>query len=141
MTVFSDRTKCTLLRRKIVPQQYSPGGTVTVPPPEAAHKSQVESPARKTFAADSGGLSVPELAEKLCVSESSLYKKCMEFLNRSPGQLLTEHRLQNARQYLLSGSYPLREIAKLAGYSNEFSFSKAFTACFGISPSQYRKKR
>jgi AraC-like DNA-binding protein len=86
------------------------------------------------------GLSVPELAQKLCISESGLYKKCMQLLNRSPGQLLTEHRLLNARQHLLYASSPLSGIAKLAGYADEFAFSKAFRKYFGISPAAYRKK-
>ena len=86
------------------------------------------------------GISVPELAEKLCMSESALYKKCMQFMHTSPGKLLAEHRLQNARQNLISSSYSLQDIAKLSGYCDEFAFSKAFRQCFGISPSEYRKK-
>ena len=86
------------------------------------------------------GVSVPELAEQLCMSESGLYKKCMQFLHASPGKLLAEHRLQNARQYLLLGNYPLRQVARMSGYCDEFAFSKAFRNCFGISPSEYREK-
>ena len=85
-------------------------------------------------------VSVPELAKQLYMSESALYKKCMQLLHTSPGKLLTEHRLQNARQYLLCGNYSLHVVAKMSGYSDEFAFSKAFKYCFGLSPSEYRKK-
>ena len=61
-------------------------------------------------------------------------------MHTSPGKLLAEHRLQNARQNLISSSYSLQDIAKLSGYCDEFAFSKAFRQCFGISPSEYRKK-
>ena len=87
----------------------------------------------------SENLSVQELADRMCMSESGLYKKCMELLDTSPGQILSEHRLYNSRQYLLSGSYTLRNVAKIAGYANEFSFSKAFRKRFGMPPSEYRK--
>ena len=61
----------------------------------------------------------------------------MEFLDVSPCKLLTEHRLNNAGNDLLSGAFSVKEIAKLTGYADEFSFSRAFRKFFGVPPSVY----
>ena len=85
----------------------------------------------------SGRLTVPELAKMCCLSESSLYKRCVEHFDSTPSRLLAEYRLNNAGNYLLSGAYSIKEVARLTGYSDEFSFSKAFRRFFGVPPSVY----
>lgn len=83
--------------------------------------------------------SVAELAHALHLSESALHKKCMASFCTSPGKILIEHRMNIARNQLLSGMYSLNDIALLAGYSDLFAFSKAFRKHFGTAPSVYRK--
>ncbi|MBQ4328110.1 MAG: helix-turn-helix transcriptional regulator [Lentisphaeria bacterium] len=87
-----------------------------------------------------GDPSVSELAKILHLSESACYKKCMESFKTSPGQLIFEHRMQNARNQLFADCYSLQEIARMSGYSDVFAFSKAFRKYFGMAPSYYRKK-
>lgn len=84
-------------------------------------------------------LSVSVLAKTLHLSESALHKKCAASFNATPGKLLIEHRLNIARNQLITGIYSLNEIAVMAGYSDLFAFSKAFRKYFGSAPSLYRK--
>ena len=87
-----------------------------------------------------GDPSVTELAHVMHLSESALHKKCMSSFNTSPGKILIEHRMNTARNQLLSGMYSLNDIALMAGYSDLFAFSKAFRKYFGSAPSFYRKE-
>lgn len=87
-----------------------------------------------------GNPTVSELAHILHLSESALHKKCMISFHTSPGKILIEHRMNTARNQLLSGMYSLRDIALMAGYSDLFAFSKAFRKYFGSAPSVYRKE-
>jgi transcriptional regulator GlxA family with amidase domain len=54
---------------------------------------------------------------------------------------LTEVRLRRAAGYLTTTTKSVRQIAHLTGYSNEASFSKAFSRMFGRPPGQYRHER
>jgi transcriptional regulator GlxA family with amidase domain len=54
---------------------------------------------------------------------------------------LTELRLRRAAGYLSTTTKNVRQVAHLAGYDNEASFSKAFSRHFGRPPGQYRRER
>lgn len=51
---------------------------------------------------------------------------------------LTSVRLRRAAAYLSSGGMTIHEIARLTGYENDASLSKAFKREFGIAPGAYR---
>jgi transcriptional regulator GlxA family with amidase domain len=54
---------------------------------------------------------------------------------------LTRLRLTRAAGYLATTSANVRQVARLAGYDNEASFSKAFRRAFGRPPGEYRRER
>jgi len=53
--------------------------------------------------------------------------------------LLTELRKDLVRRYVADDSYSITEIAFLMGYADTSSFSRAFKAWFGASPTEYRR--
>jgi transcriptional regulator GlxA family with amidase domain len=61
-------------------------------------------------------------------------------VGQPPMAYLTELRLRRAAGYLSTTTKSVREIARLAGYGNEASFSKAFSRLFGRPPGQYRRE-
>jgi AraC-like DNA-binding protein len=63
----------------------------------------------------------------------------MDSFHISPGKILIEHKMNIAHSQLLSGIYSLNDIARMAGYSDLFAFSKAFRKRFGTAPSLYKK--
>ncbi len=86
-------------------------------------------------------LSVKELAAGLNLSESHLRRiagKC--FNGISLGSLLLGIRHGHAAELLCRSAFSLSEIAEKCGYSDAFSFSRAFKRTTGISPSVYRQK-
>jgi len=49
-------------------------------------------------------------------------------------------RLNEAATRLRSGSEPVSDIAAAVGYANASKFAAAFRDCFGMSPSEYRRR-
>ncbi|MCM3628454.1 AraC family transcriptional regulator [Paenibacillus glycanilyticus] len=50
-------------------------------------------------------------------------------------------RNQQACGYLVFTDYPVKQIAKLCGYYEEYHFSKMFKQHNGVSPSRYRERK
>lgn len=48
--------------------------------------------------------------------------------------------MEKAKQLLLNSDYTIRQITDMVGYTDEFTFSKAFKRYTGLSPKYYRKK-
>lgn len=85
-------------------------------------------------------LSVNELAEKLNVSRSTLFRVFQEELGRSPKQVLDELRMQKARHLLRASTDTVKEIAVACGYTGEAYFSRAFKARMGLPPGAWRRR-
>jgi AraC-like DNA-binding protein len=59
----------------------------------------------------------------------------------SPRAFENQVRLKRARALLLSGRHNVSETAALLGFGSVYYFSRAFRACYGMSPSQWRAGR
>ena len=59
-------------------------------------------------------------------------------MGQSPQQYLLAFRMEKARSLLADASTSVKEVARLVGYRDAFSFSKAFHRFTGKSPSEYR---
>lgn len=57
------------------------------------------------------------------------------------GELLSEVRRELAQRYLLQGEAPLTDVAAMLGYGQLSSFTRWFTAEFGLAPSEWRDQR
>lgn len=86
-------------------------------------------------------LCVNDVAKYLNISRSYLYSLFRQQLHTSPQQFLTNAKIGNARELLVSTDIPVSGVALSSGYKNAFAFSRAFKQVTGMSPSQYRKKR
>jgi AraC-like DNA-binding protein len=86
-------------------------------------------------------LRIERLAEEYSISASYLRKIFVKHTGIGPKEYLNRLRNQQACRYLEFTDYPVKEIAKLCGYLEEFHFSKIFKQFSGISPSAYRLKQ
>ncbi|MDK3160288.1 AraC family transcriptional regulator [Kamptonema cortianum] len=107
--------------------------------------SEDASPLAALFAAIERDLqhpwSIQEMALQIGVSESSLRRLFWKEIGESPNQCVKRLRLAKAGALLTSGSTAkLTDIAEQVGYASPYALSKAFSACFGLSPGQYRKR-
>lgn len=94
---------------------------------------------------DAGALdgrgSVPELADRLAVSERTLHRAMVAATGAAP---LTHARLRRARRAhdLVAGSdLPLADIAHAAGFGSERQLHEVFTRIYGHPPSAVRGRR
>jgi AraC-like DNA-binding protein len=83
--------------------------------------------------------SLDRLARHVGLSRSALAVKFREAVGASPMRYLTRVRLDRAAAYLSSGRLTIHEIARLTGFENEATLSKAFKRQFGIAPGAYRR--
>jgi len=84
-------------------------------------------------------LSVPELAEQLKLSESALHKKFRRILNGTPGQYVSDMRLEYACRLLNESCLTVGQVSLACEYRSPGSFIRAFESRYGITPGKYRR--
>jgi AraC-like DNA-binding protein len=84
---------------------------------------------------------LPQLARRVHMSAEHLRRLCLRELGRSPMQHLTYMRIQRAQELLETTHDKLEAVAPEVGYESALAFSRAFTRCVGLTPSQYRSHR
>jgi AraC-like DNA-binding protein len=104
-------------------------------------KSDILTQVRASFVEllPSGECSKDKVADRLNMSERTLQNKLNE-RNTTYRDLLNEIRQELAEQYMSQGVHSVSEVAYLVGFSEISSFSRAFRAWTGQSPSDFRKK-
>ncbi|MDD9269445.1 helix-turn-helix transcriptional regulator [Paenibacillus sp. GCM10023248] len=81
---------------------------------------------------------IERLADAYKISASYLRKLFIKYTGMGPKEYHNHLRNQQACRYLIFTDYPIKEIAKLCGYYEEYHFSKMFKLLNGVSPSSYR---
>ncbi|MCC5866669.1 MAG: helix-turn-helix transcriptional regulator [Wenzhouxiangella sp.] len=85
--------------------------------------------------------SVDQLASRLGLSRSVLYRQVAELTESSPAELIREIRLDEAMTQLLETDHQVSCIAYATGFRSVSSFSRAFTKKMGMSPRQWRHQQ
>ena len=86
-----------------------------------------------------GGLSVEQVAHRLHLERSYFTKIFKATMGISPGAYLHRLRLHRSARLLEAGA-SVTVAAASVGYSDVFSFSRAFKSFFGSSPKSFREK-
>ncbi len=86
-------------------------------------------------------LTVESLARQMNVSRSVLAKKTKALIGLSPVELIRDFRLRRAVALLEAGGRTITEVAFLTGFYDSHYFSKCFKQVYGVSPSDYCKKK
>ena len=104
-------------------------------------KSDILTQVRASFVdlLPSGECSKDKVADRLNMSERTLQNKLAD-RDTTYRDLLNEIRQELAEQYMSQGVHSVSEVAYLVGFSEISSFSRAFRAWTGQSPSDFRKK-
>lgn len=76
---------------------------------------------------------VEDLAARMHCSPAHLHRLCLAQHGMPPQRMVARLRMQHAQELLLGTPYPLKQIAPMVGYANEFAFSNAFRGCFKTS--------
>ena len=83
---------------------------------------------------------IADLALRLGTSERNLKRAFAYEFKMGIHELLTEIRMEKAKEYLMEGDKQVKEIARLVGYKKPSSFSKKFAEIHCISPTQWQKE-
>ncbi len=83
-------------------------------------------------------IKVSRLTSLLGVSQPYLYRIFNEAFGKSPKAFISEYRINQAKKFLTETDMTIAEVSASVGYSDSFSFSKAFSKLCGTSPSEYR---
>ena len=81
-----------------------------------------------------------ETAKQFGLSPANMIFLVKKATGKTPIQVLTQYRIENAKYLLLNTDQPINNIATSCGYQNEYYFSTAFKKYTGIAPYFYRKK-
>lgn len=84
-------------------------------------------------------LTTDSLCAALNVGKTKLYEFCSKQHQLTPMQLITNRRMDAARDMLENSKQNIRDIAVLVGIPDENYFTKVFKKNEGMTPSQYRK--
>ncbi len=82
-------------------------------------------------------LGVSFIADKMCMSNSSLYRKINALVGVSPNEYIRHVRLSLATSLLEEGVLSVTEIAERTGFGSLSSFAKAFKKVYGMTATDY----
>lgn len=112
--------------------------TASLSPLDAHFLDKLNSILESTLSDDS--LNVAMLADRMCMSNSTLYRKIMSLLGVSPNEYIRRIRLAKATELLLARELTIAEIAYRTGFGSYNSFSKVFKKEYGLSPTEYQNQ-
>lgn len=83
-------------------------------------------------------ITLKDVAESLCVSETHLIHKFTSQVGISPMRYLQQIRIEAAKRLLIATAMPINEIAAQVGFDDPLYFSRVFKQKMGTSPSSLR---
>ncbi|MBW4084995.1 AraC family transcriptional regulator [Paenibacillus sp. S150] len=86
------------------------------------------------------GITVSDIAQFIGMHRSHLSSRFKRCTGMSPRELLIKLRMERAGEMLQSRTLSITEIALSLGYTDLYTFSRAFCTYYGISPSSYRRR-
>jgi AraC-like DNA-binding protein len=108
--------------------------------PELLHDRGIAPAVRAIHEHPEQAWSIGELAGLCAMSRSAFAARFRRLTGDSPIRYVTRCRLTRAARQLRTSGVGLAEVARLAGYESEFSFSRAFKRAFGVAPRAYRQR-
>lgn len=85
-------------------------------------------------------LDIPFLADKLCMSHSTLYRKIKASTGLTPNELIRKVRLEKACELLSERTSSVSDISYSTGFNNPAYFRRVFRSEFGVSPSAFANR-
>ena len=86
-------------------------------------------------------LTVDELADRLEVNRSTLFRAFKKQSGISPKEFIDHKRFEQAKELLIRSEMPIKQIANACGFVEHHYFSNAFRKRFGITPGEYRVRQ
>lgn len=84
-------------------------------------------------------LSTAFVAEKMCISEMTLYRRLKDTVDKKPSEFIRSIKLKKAANLLKTTDRTVQEIMFDCGFNNKSYFYRTFAQTYGMSPMEYRK--
>ena len=84
---------------------------------------------------------IPVVVHNRTTSRTQLFRKLWAITDKTVSGLLRDYRMQQARELLRNERYNVSEVMCLVGINSPSYFARTFREYYGISPSEYHKKR
>lgn len=88
----------------------------------------------------SGDLSVPQLAERVGMSERTFSRVFQKEVGMGPSSFVEIVRIDRAKALLESSDWPLARVADRAGFGSIEALHRAFNKRIGVTPGAYRQR-
>lgn len=85
-------------------------------------------------------ITIALLAKKVALNQTKLKKGFKELFDKTIHEYLRDLRLEKAIKYLETNKYSVKEVSLMVGYTNQGSFSYAFSSKFKCLPKDIQKK-
>jgi len=83
--------------------------------------------------------SLQSVCENFYISQTYLSKLFRKYENISFNEFLTRLRISESKRFMAQNpQMPIKDVAALVGYSDQFYFSRVFKEIVGVPPSEYR---
>ena len=86
-------------------------------------------------------ITVTDLTSLLGISQPYLFKIFKNNFDKSPKQYITDLRMMQAKRLLDETDLSIYQVATATGYSDYFTFAKAFNLKTGYTPKSYRNRK
>ncbi len=86
------------------------------------------------------GLTVKKICGEFYISESQLRRNVYKAAGASPNEYILTLRIKKAKQQLSYTDAPIKNIAGICGFASPYYFSRCFSGCVGMSPTEYRTR-
>lgn len=83
---------------------------------------------------------VESMADKFCMSRSSLLRKIKTLFNLSPVELIRIIRLKKAAELIQENKYRMGDVCYMVGINSQSYFTRLFFKQFGITPKAFEKQ-
>lgn len=84
-------------------------------------------------------MTIALLSKKVALNQTKLKKGFKKLFNKTIHEYLQDLRLKKAMEYLKTNKYSVKEVSLLVGYTNQGSFSYAFSNRFQCLPRDIQK--
>ena len=84
-----------------------------------------------------GDFSVADMASTVNLSPSRFHSLYKQIFGISPKKDFLNLRIEHAKKLMQNGNYSIREVAELAGYSNQYHFIRQFKEVTGTTPGKF----
>ena len=86
-------------------------------------------------------MDVAFIADKMCMSHSTLYRKIKGLTEMSVNEYVRKIKMKKGMELINEGKYSLAEISDLTGFNSVAYFRQCFKGEYGMAPTEYLKRK